>query len=100
LSANYKSSVEKCDDHRMGSEDEMHKKRVDDAIESMICASVTNFKSLDEIKGFQGAKDEIVRSLLLPHEIPDAFLHVKNNNMFLLYGLPGIFFRKTIDGCQ
>jgi ATP-dependent 26S proteasome regulatory subunit len=65
-------------------------KRIKETIERcIVCTTV--FGSLDDVIGFDDAKADIIDSLMLPIEVPSAFkLGVKQNNMFLLYGLPGI----------
>jgi hypothetical protein len=42
------------------------------------------------ITGFEEAKSDIITSLLLPFQVQHTFAYgIRQNNMFLLHGLPG-----------
>jgi hypothetical protein len=61
-------------------------------IQSLVDGCITctdEFTGLDTVVGFEKPKEDISSSLILPFEVPTAFdKGRKENNMFLLYGLP------------
>jgi hypothetical protein len=71
--------------NRKGSDEEQ---RIEDLIIGCTL-DPTTLGCLKDITGFEDAKSDIITSLLLPFQVPHASSYgIRQNNMFLLYGLP------------